>query len=633
MVEIVLLILLLLITAGLGKKIYRIFKINFAQFLEELIFSTALGWAVLSYLTLLLYLLDLLSRISFYSLLFVISVFVFPELKSVASYLGHLRQGIKSLPSLKQNSFIYLLLAFLSVHIIFALFGALAPPIEWDELHYHLSLPKSFLQHMKLDYNYMPVYIAFPQNAEMLYLLAMGLKSDILPKLIHFSMGIVLALAIFSFSQKYFSLRVSVLAATIFYTMPLIGSAIAPTANTDFFLYLFEFLAIYAFFNWWKNSTSRTWLAVSGLLIGFTMGVKHLSLVPFALLILGIMIKLLIVEKRSLIFLFKPLIIFICLAFVFSGYWYIKNIILLGNLVWPFCYRIFGGLKIPEVTLEHMNYEILRFGAGRSFLDFLSLPWNLTYYPQKFDGSYLSPLLLVFLPLLIFFKKKRVITYILIFSGLYLIIWFWFLSQQQRYLSGIIPLLSICTAFAIEEVIAFDNKFRKGVYVIIFSWLFISTANIILDHKDKIPPVLGLQSSQDYLAKKLWFYQDIDYMNRNLPEDSNILFINFDRGYYLERKFTYGELGQQLHILYKSYDLEGLLQRLRELGITHILIPKRHFNRQRAIKEKEDLRLFDLKVKNFGPLVELFTNREVGDKYLQLIHVGGLNLYKIKGNE
>lgn len=631
MVEIVLLILLSLIAAGLGKKIYRIFKMNFSKILEEFVFSTALGWAVLSYLALLLNLLDLLSRIHFYSLVFLSIIFVFPELKSLAGYLRHLRQGIKSLPGLKQNFFIYLLLAFLSVHLIFALFGALAPPIEWDELVYHLPLPKSFLQHLEFGNYHLPSVISFPQNAQMLYLLAMGLKSDILAKLIHFSLGIMLALAIFSFSKKYFSLRTSVLATTIFYTMPLIGSALSPTASADFFLYLFEFLAIYAFFNWWEDSKNRVWLAVSGLLLGFAMGVKHLSLVPFVLLVLGIMIKVLSIEKKSFAFLLKSLVTFICLAFVFSGYWYIKSIILLGNPLWPLCYRIFGGLKIPEVTLEHMNYHILRFGPGRSLLDFLSLPWNLTYYPERFDGSYLSPLFLVFLPVLGFFKKKRVIIYILIFSGLYLIIWFLLLSQQQRYLSSIIPLLSICTAFAIEKVIAFDNKFSKVVYLIIFSWLFISTFNIIQDHKDKISPALGLESPRDYLSKKLWFYRDIDYINRNLPEDAHILLISFDRNYYLERKFTFGELTQQLHLLYKSYDLEGLLLHLRQLGITHLLIPKRHFNRQRAIEEKEDLKLFDLRVKDFGPLVELFNDRELRDKYLQLIHVGGLNLYKIKG--
>ncbi|MDP2939640.1 MAG: hypothetical protein Q8O13_06170 [Candidatus Omnitrophota bacterium] len=627
MIEIIFLIILILISAGLGKKIYQIVKINFTNFWEEFVFSSGLGWAVLSYLTLALYLLNLLDRICFYGLISLIIIFIFPQIIRIALILI---QKIETFFNTKKSLFTYSLLAILLVQVIFSLFGALAPPTDWDGLAFHLMQPKSYLAHINLTYNFLPSFLTFPKNAEMLYLLGMGLKSDILAKLINFAMGIMLAISIFSFSRKYFSFNVCLLASTIFYTMPIVGGYLSTMAFVDLFVYFYEFLAIYAFFNWWDTS-KKFWLVIAGIMIGFSMGVKYLSIVSFSLIVLGIIIKVLFIDKKNLNFLFSQLLVFIPLAVLIPSYWYIRNFISTGNPFWPIFYRIFGGLHLTPEYLKYMEYALLKYGIKRTLINYLLLPWYLTFNPDKFGGSYLNPLFFVFLPVLLFFKeKKRIIIHLLFFSGLYLTVWFWFLSQQQRFLPAIITLLSICTAYAIERVIAFDIKFKKVIYIIIFSWFLISTINIILDHKDKIPVILGMQTTKSYLSKKLNFYQDIDFINHNLPKDSNILLIDFECCYYLERKFTYGDLGHQTHILYKNYDVDSLMMYLKELGITHIFIPKDFCNRKVFIEKKWSIKLLEELTKDYKPLIELLNDEAIRDKYLELIHSRIFNLYKIR---
>ncbi|MFH1478221.1 MAG: glycosyltransferase family 39 protein [Candidatus Omnitrophota bacterium] len=618
MIELIFLISLVLITAGIGKKIYRASNMVFSSLLEELVFSSGLGWAILSGLALYIYLLGLSSRLYFYSSVLVVLFFVFPQIKTI---ILDLISWIKAFLKEKRDLFTYILFAFIASYIIFEIIGALAPPIEWDELVYHLTLPKNYLNHIDISYNNQPPFVNLPQNAEMLYLFGMALRNDILAKLIHFSMGIELFALIFSFSRRYLSSKIGLLAVGIFYSIPLVNSFLSTTANNDLMVYFFEFLSIYAFLNW-KDTSSKTWLGISGLMIGFSMGVKYISIVCFFFIILSIITEALVLRKRGLIYLFRSLAIFVFPAVIFSSYWYIKNIVLMGNPFWPVCYDLLGGNKLPIETSELITYNIfMKYGVKRSLLNFLILPWSAIFAPDKFGGSSLGPLFIIFLPVLLFIKeKKRVIVYFLVFSMFYLTVWFWFLSQQLRFFSSVIILLSICTAYVIEKIIFFDAKFKKIIYILLFSWFFVSLGNLIMDHKDKLRVVFGNETREAYLSRKLWFYDDMTHINNILPKDSNMLISpGFDRAYYIEPRYTCGDLVLQSHILYKRYDARGLIKRLKELDITHILIGKYFYNDR--IKEEDK--------KYYSSLIELLDNEDLKKRYLELLYTGYFYLYKI----
>src|SRR3990170_4171559 len=54
---------------------------------------------------------------------------------------------------------------------------ALAPPLAWDALVYHLELPRQYLSAGRIVFVESNLFVGFPQLAEMLYTWAMALRS------------------------------------------------------------------------------------------------------------------------------------------------------------------------------------------------------------------------------------------------------------------------------------------------------------------------------------------------------------------------------------------------------------------------------------------------------------------------
>ncbi|MCD5390694.1 hypothetical protein LR007_02375 [candidate division NPL-UPA2 bacterium] len=98
-----------------------------------------------------------------------------------------------------------------------ALIGALTPPLNYDTLSYHLGVPKIYIRNHRIMYLPHQVYSNFPFTLQMLYTLSLLLKGDILAKLIHLSFGLLTVGAIYCFSRRYFSQKIALLAAAIFY--------------------------------------------------------------------------------------------------------------------------------------------------------------------------------------------------------------------------------------------------------------------------------------------------------------------------------------------------------------------------------------------------------------------------------
>ena len=73
------------------------------------------------------------------------------------------------------------------------------------------------------------------------------------------------------------------------------------------------------------------------------------------------------------------------------------------------------------------------------------------------------------------------------------------------------------------------------------------------------------------------------YINNNLPLDARILFIFLGhRGYYCDRSYLFDMKGHKSrieHFVKKKQDVEEVAQGLRNMGITHLLIYHRIFDK------------------------------------------------------
>ncbi|PZS05256.1 MAG: hypothetical protein DLM69_01080, partial [Candidatus Chloroheliales bacterium] len=84
--------------------------------------------------------------------------------------------------------------------------------------------------------------------------------------------------------------------------------------------------------------------------------------------------------------------------------------------------------------------------------------------------------------------------------------------------------------------------------------------------------VVGVQTQEDYLNASAPGYRSLAWANRNLPADAKVLMGWGALGYYLDRPYIYAEHAPEYVGRYINRPPQEFLARLRELGITHIII-------------------------------------------------------------
>jgi hypothetical protein len=177
-------------------------------------FALAILIGIYSYLMLLLGVMHLL-----YAPVIILSTAVF----LILSYL-YFRREISSLKNYlfakqeKRDNAYKLTLSLIFVICFINFVAALGPETAFDSLWYHLTLPKIFLSAHQIFHipGGLLYYSDMPKLGEMVYLLPLSLKSIVLAKLIHFSLGILCLVALYMLSLKFFYKKKSLISVMIF---------------------------------------------------------------------------------------------------------------------------------------------------------------------------------------------------------------------------------------------------------------------------------------------------------------------------------------------------------------------------------------------------------------------------------
>src|SRR5439155_21782213 len=142
---------------------------------------------------------------------------------------------------------------------------------------------------------------------------------------------------------------------------------------------------------------------------------------------------------------------------------YVKIYLWTNNPVYPFFYRLFPrSINWNEAADAGYRAEQRSFGRGHDAGAFLSLPWDVTMHgadfynvafknappgsPRRQIGDILGGISATFLalrPLALFLDRwVRRLSWLLIYSGAMLFVWF-FLTQQTRYLLPVLAPLAV----------------------------------------------------------------------------------------------------------------------------------------------------------------------------------------------
>ncbi|MDI6892708.1 MAG: glycosyltransferase family 39 protein [Actinomycetota bacterium] len=562
MLDILLLLFLLLLSLALGERILCLIRIKTETFLEKAVFSIGLGLGVLACGVYLIGLLGLLYTWLIWLVTLVLAVLLGRDI------LSHLRSiwGKLSRPELpkleKKNIFLVSILTFLSLHVIFNLIGALAPETIFDAIWYHLALPEMYLQNHKVFFVSYVDYAAFPRMMEMLYTLALALKGEALAKLIHFAMGVLIVLGIYSLSRRFFSKEVSLLAGAIFYCMQPVNM-LSATAYIDLGLAFYELLAVYAFAVW-LSSRERRWLLLSAVFLGFSLGIKHYAVLLLLVLVAGMLLDFLLTSRREGMGELIKNLAFLCLpAFLIVFPWYLDSYIKTGNPVYPLLNTLFGtGESWEKAMFASTSKE--GWYHGHSLLEYFTLPWK--FIEGEYEG-WLSPLFLFLLPLTLLIREKpRMFKLSLVFGLLFYTVYFVIVPfYTLRYFLPGLPVLAVACAYVWERMSHFDRflkGFCSGIVVVV---LLANLGTLFFKSVSVLPVVAGLESREKYLADTLVWYDVNRYIRENLPASHKILVGGAPFFYYFDFNYVYGSGPQAA-----SY--EERARRLKEQGFTHILL-------------------------------------------------------------
>jgi hypothetical protein len=453
----------------------------------------------------------------------------------------------------------------------------LTPEIGKDALIYHLAVPKIFLKHHGFTFIQGNIFSNYPLHSEMLFLIGLFLQGDILAKGIHFLMLLFILLGMGQFIRyRMKGHDYPALSLLIFCTIPSVF-LVSHMAYNDLFTTFYSMAAVFAFINWFDRPEKR-WLILSGVFTGLALAGKYTALfLPF-LGCLGILwaarhhrIRLDAALRLLLLYGFMVAIV--------GSPFYIKNWIVTDNPVYPFLYGFFGGRGWEPQQAQFYDYFVQSLGMGRTFLDYILLPWNLSFLAKMdspiFDGM-IGPIFILTLPFAFMIRKSSMALKIM---GIYCVFMFLFwasAAQQIRYLIPVFPFLAIITGSILT-----DYQRKKMVfYLLVFlvaGGLVFNGYSMIKDFRriNPVSVVIGKEGRTEFLDRMLPSHGMFGYMNRHLPPDAKIFLIYMKNWTFLCEKECYSDS------MFESYTLQKLLSQasapaevfsaLMERGFTHVL--------------------------------------------------------------
>ncbi len=565
--------LTLALAAGLGRRILRWIAPPGLSRLEDLVFSFALGLGALGYAVLALSLIGILGRGPITLLFLVASLCVGPDLRG---WLG----GVKSLTAAaprvwRDAGWLARSVCLIGVLIaVLAFLHALSPPWDYDGLMYHLVGPRLFLEAGRLIPYPDNWYVNAPVTLEMVFSLGMAFGDDVFPKLIHFATGVLLVAATIAAGRRWIGNRGGWLAAAVLLTVPTLPIW-ASFAYIDCGWSLFESLALVAAIIWWRDRSSPRWLVLSGVMIGLAMGSKYPAMMGFA--VLGVFVALVTFRSGWRSFVGSCLALGLPAVIVASP-WYLKNWLWFGNPVYPL---YFGAAGWDPARLDLYNAYLNSYGVGRSWLDYLLLPWNLYAQHAHFGAvmnridvpGLLFPLVLLY-PIL---KKDRMVSALLWIALARGALWA-LGTQQTRFLLPIFPALAVATAYVMDRwQPRRDSRIPwKQFLPMLAVGMMTVTLFYQLVYLLQFRPggaALGLQSRRSFLARIVRDFPAVRYVAEDLPGGSRVLLLGDGRGYYcLPACIPDPDHFRWAAEIARCEDDADLVAWFESMGVTHILL-------------------------------------------------------------
>jgi hypothetical protein len=458
--------------------------------------------------------------------------------------------------------------------------AALAPSDsnDWDTLSHQLAMVRIWLDSGGLDYIPFMPHSNVPGVVNMLYLWGLWFGDQYAAKMLSVLFLAVASLAVAGIVGARYGRAAAGWTGIATVASPVLLWE-AGTAYVDILHGLWTALSVLAFASAYatdEDEEARPWLLMGGWAIGFALASKYIALPIGGILLLGI--GWLAVRRNALT---KPIIAAVALATLVALPWYVRNAVNTGNPFYPFLYSVFDGRNWSDENAAAFRAEQSQFGIGvhpGGGVDPVALGGAITALALQPDrqinrGSPFGAAGAVFLlaPLLWAFSGRgrrfeRTLLFVLLVS---LVAWF-FMTQQSRYLAGLVLVSSALAGGAMTL------RFRTMMAAAISlqaAWCFLLFGYFNRDELTaQVAVATGEVSPEEYLSARFDFWPGVQAIN-SLEQNAKVALYDEVRGFYLEREYFWANPQHSTMIPYASIvNGSELVERLRNVGATHVYV-------------------------------------------------------------
>ncbi len=530
------------LAGGLGRRIISL-RLSYDSLSrpEQVALESLLGLGILSWIVLLLGMIGLYKGLIFWIMLLVVGIF------TLRSTFGWIRDGVAIFRRAlrPETGWMRFLMLISGVMLLMALLVALAPPTGFDALNYHLVGPQRYLAIGKITAYSDNHFMGFPQGAEILYGLAMGLFGrETAAAPLHFAFGLLGLLAVAGLVRRHADKVAAWLAVTLLVSglsmWLLFGSAYIDLAVMAYCAAAFVVVVQ------WRNQNphpdgrdvsrpykdeQRYWLIVAGVMVGLAIGVKYTA----GAFLLALLVYLLWNAPRQFI---RNALIIGLVALAAYIPWAIKGALLYQNPVYPY---FFNGLNWDagrSNTFSTAGMGLLSTGNGWQLI---VMPFAATIFGVEKTPGFsftVSPWLLT-APFLLLLGWKwldeqgQVLARDCGLLGLPLLL-FWMgmgavtdIGVQTRLMMMAMPVSAVAAALGFHSIGRWPRKPLDMGFVaraLIALTLIFATLDVVrYTVKSKVVPYLLAEfSADDYRTENLGVYNVDMKRLAELPEGSTV---------------------------------------------------------------------------------------------------------------
>jgi len=393
-----------------------------------------------------------------------------------------------------------LVLIFTLFTIVF--YGLTTPPYSDDGLSYHLPMAVSWLKSGAIytveitTFTDVNVAMYYPGNSELILLWnLLPFHDDIIVDISQLAFAIMGAIACYGIARKIKIKKKNALWASILFLLtPVIILQSKTTYNDVIFASMFlisiNFLLAY------RKTNKKFYIILSSLSFGFVLGTKYLGILYFLAYILFFILAY--HKKRLSKTMIYDLIIVALFVSLMGGFWYIKNFLEDGSIIYPMKVNLFG-YKIMDAPHDPRTIYIWLRGK------YVSTDWEWLIYPfldghrTQIEYSYETGFGPQFISLIVpsiifififFFVKKREIFFLL-----FPMLMFLFVitpAKEPRYYISIIGIGSVAFSYCISKM---SNS--KIIKIVALFCIFFSVYNSLSTIYSCNKSILKIQKRYD----------------------------------------------------------------------------------------------------------------------------------------